>query len=288
LRAADTTNPWFGAHVLSEERFLEDARRLIRAQLVGADEDGVRCFGFKEIRYERVSRLPEFLDFLARVFPKPAFIVLTREHAQVMKSGWWAKRDPKVVLAMLADFERQLGAYGRDKPWVFPIGYRDMVERSERLRALFEFLGAPYDAARIEQVLATPHSYAPASTPKHELSLERLECPEIAQLVLDGVPGSVPAGEMITLRGVVVLQENSAGYRLAVRDAEGEKPVEWGMPSPKFAQRFPANVQAAHARFRASGLALGAGGRLSFLLVSAEGREHEIARVVAAEPAAGS
>jgi hypothetical protein len=286
-RTMAATNPWFGANAFNETRFLADAWQLVRAQLLGSTKNAdPRCLGFKEIRYERVARLREFLDFLARVFPKPAFIFLTRDHAQVMKSGWWAKRDPQLVGRKLADFERELEEYARGKPWVFRVSYADMVERSERLRSLFGFLGAPYDADKVQQVLDTPHSYAPATAAKLQLSLERLDCTEIAQLTIDGVPGHVSIDEAPTLRGALVLQaESAANYRLIVRDAHGEKEVEWGLPSPKFAQRFRANRHAAHARFRASGLALGSGGRLSFVLVSAEGQEYEIARVVAAAPA---
>ena len=43
----------------------------------------------------------------------------------------------------------------------FEISYADVVERGPRLHELFAFLGATYDAARIDTVLAMPHSYQP-------------------------------------------------------------------------------------------------------------------------------
>jgi hypothetical protein len=40
-----------------------------------------------------------------------------------------------------------------------------MTGRTERLRALFDFLGAPYDADAIERVMAETHSSRTERTP---------------------------------------------------------------------------------------------------------------------------
>lgn len=167
-KGSDTpTSPWFGAGALSEEAFFQDARRLIRNQLLGdMDDKKFSCIGFKEIRYMRALQAPcdqgslfEYFDFLARLFDKPAFIFLTRDHEAVANSAWWQSCDPAMVKARLREFELCTTTYGEDKDWVFTIDYNDMVNRTPRLKGLFEFMGAPYIEEQIDTILATRHSY---------------------------------------------------------------------------------------------------------------------------------
>jgi hypothetical protein len=274
---ADPAHPWYGAGEVSAARFLDQVRPLIRAQLLGnADPTVVRCLGFKEVRYT-VPDLRRYLDFLWRVMPRPAFIVLTRDHEEVVKSGWWASKDPAAIRPQLIAFERVLHEFAEGKHCVFRLDYRDLVERTERLRELFTFLGAHYDAAQVDGIVATRHSYGPAS---RERDLTVTHVPDVSVAFLSMSAEAVPIGtaEKFTLRGALVLQGSAAqSARLAVRDAEGEKPVTWGIASPWLSEGFPGNSQAARAAFRVDGVVIARGGQATLLLAQRQGGWREVA-----------
>ena len=164
---ADTyfpTAPWFGTAMIDEE-VLFDALRPAARRLLLADAEGdpaVTAIGFKEIRYTDLDDdLPDYLDFLDRLFPNAAFIINTRDHSDTARSAWWADQDGDEVLAVLRRTEAHFTAFAARNPNCFEISYADVVERGPRLHELFAFLGATYDAARIDTVLAMPHSYQP-------------------------------------------------------------------------------------------------------------------------------
>jgi hypothetical protein len=158
-------DPWYGAHLLDEQIFIEQIEALARKLLLAdADENRVRAYGFKEIRYPRVGdELEAYLDFLEKVFPNPAFVFNTRNLDQVVKSDWWADGNYWKAKRKLAAFEHRCLAYMQAKPNWFHIRYEDIIGKTPNLEHLFEFLGAEYDPAAIEQVLAVPHSYPAGS-----------------------------------------------------------------------------------------------------------------------------
>ncbi|MEV4436260.1 sulfotransferase [Streptomyces sp. NPDC049555] len=153
--------PWFGTH-WSEEVFLRDVRGLVRRQLIGARDAGwpARCYGFKEIRYTDLGEedLVEYLDFLVRVFPRLALVFNTRDLNDVVRSDWW-QQDPAGSRAALARTDAAFRRYAADHVDCFVIDYSDVIGRTQRLRELFSFLGAPYDDAAVEKTLAVRHSY---------------------------------------------------------------------------------------------------------------------------------
>jgi hypothetical protein len=275
--ASEPGHPWYGAREVSAARFVEQVRPLIRAQLLGdAAPVAVRSLGFKEVRYT-LPDLRRYLDFLWRVMPGPAFIVLTRDHEEVVRSGWWAGKDPAAVRPQLVEFERVLQEFSQGKHCVFTLDYRDLVERTDRLRELFAFLGAAYDATQVDRIVGTRHSYQPASR-QRDLAVTHVPNTAVAFLSLSAEAVPVGTGEKFTLRGTLVLQAPAAeqGARLAVRDGEGEKPVTWGIASPWLTQDFPENPQAARAAFRVDGVAPGPGGQVTLLLAQREGSWREI------------
>jgi hypothetical protein len=146
---------------------MEDARALVLRQLVPKGSSH-QCTGFKEIRYLNLdlepgskasdARLREYLWFLVRLFVRPAIILLTREHEQVVRSAFWAKRDPAELTQYLEAFECTCTRFAGNYPNAFHIDYQDLVGRTPRLRELFDFLEAPYDDERIGQVLRREHS----------------------------------------------------------------------------------------------------------------------------------
>lgn len=172
--SSQPTSPWYGAGALDEELFIRDARSLVRNQLLGGmSEKDVACLGFKEIRYipalqDRFDpgQLNDYLDFLHKLFPNPAFLFLSRDHGSVSGSAWWQTRDPEKVKRRLAEFDQWAGEYAEGKDWVYAITYEDLVARSSRIRGLFDFMGAPYIEERVESVFQTRHSYTSGPSPQ--------------------------------------------------------------------------------------------------------------------------
>lgn len=282
------TSAWFGAELLDEEQFIEDARGLIRNQLQPADQGQLLCLGFKEIRYLNSQigrgRIDLYLSFLARLFPEPAFIFLTRDHAQVVNSAWWKNMDQRSVISSLTEFERDMHHFAGEKPWTYFISYEDMVNGSSRLKGMFDFLGAPYDEEKIRGILETPHSYA--QNPQGNsifmpaYDVEALKHDEIVHSFLDKLPLASDAGSENTLGGVVVLSADAAeDYRIIVRLAGNEFPVKWDVNSPFMARKFPDNPRAVRARFAVKGINIRGDEIMEFFLVDRIGNEALIFRL---------
>jgi sulfotransferase family protein len=281
------TSSWFGAALLDERRFLQDARSLVYHQLLGAGEDGaVKCCGFKEIRYLSKSlahaQFHKFLDFLAELFPKPAFLFLTRDHGEVAQSGWWTKRDKQQVQQALRVFEASLAVYSKGRNFVFSIDYRDMTQRTQRLRGLFEFLGAPYIEERIERVLATQHSFK---------SKSMVSSPPPVCCTATTVPAALQhfsidkrlrtsRHEGFTIQGIAMLKADVEGdYSLVAKDSVGEHAVVWGLPSPAVAKKYHGAPGASSSRFRINGLKLEGGAAAELYLVEGGIRRERLATI---------
>lgn len=120
----------------------------------------VVCYGFKEVRYINVlDNLFAYLDFLSLIFPQVAFVFNTRDIENVLKSGWWPERDQEEAIKIMKRCETLFLEYERAHSNAFLISYEDMINKSPKIRALFDFLGAEYSETAINIVIATPHSY---------------------------------------------------------------------------------------------------------------------------------
>jgi len=160
-----STSPFFGTHRLCEQRYLAHARELARGQLVAGSPRHVTVYGFKETRYTRlqlaedgVGALGPYLDFLAELFPSPAFVVLTRDHGDAAASSFWRRlgRDRACEQMRLFDEDVHQWAVGRED--VLWLDYDDALAGPRPYGALFDFLHAFYDAGKIGHVLGTQHS----------------------------------------------------------------------------------------------------------------------------------
>ena len=117
---------------------------------------GTRVGGFKEIRFaDDPAFFPIYMAFLRRAFPRVRFVYNTRNHVSVAKSGWWARMPEARVLAKLqkaeALFAADIAAHPDD---TLLLHYDDYNGQPEALRSLFTFLGEPFDADSVAQVLA--------------------------------------------------------------------------------------------------------------------------------------
>ena len=112
--------------------------------------------GFKEIRYHEAGQdLPQFLEFLKQSFPDPRFVFLTRNLDEVTKSGWWAKRDATQVRQSLLNAEAAFRDFAKANEAVsFSLTFEEITRKDVRLRQLFEFLGASFDSAAVDDVLS--------------------------------------------------------------------------------------------------------------------------------------
>lgn len=157
-------NAWYGAELLDEELYLSHIKNLVRKLLLaGEEQQAVKCYGFKEVRYlEHMKEFTEYLNFLEMIFPSPAIIFNTRRMDDVLKSGWWKRLDKDASSCKIEKLESLFKEYQKSHSNSFGVTYDDIVNETQLLRGLFEFLGAEYRPEDIRRVLSMPHSSDPA------------------------------------------------------------------------------------------------------------------------------
>ena len=165
-QANNPTDPWWGVNELNVPKYLKDLATLIDTQLIGNIKEKPRVLGFKEIRYPWLcdeKMLSKYLTFIKRTFPNCAFLFNFRDLNQVFRSGWWMEMgdDQKSrTKDLFAQFEVESRHYAADNPsFCFEINYSDVANITKRVELLFEFLGEPFDREKVEQTIATPHSF---------------------------------------------------------------------------------------------------------------------------------
>lgn len=156
---------WYGSHLLNDVYFIEVIRELLNKLLLADNISNTRisCYGFKEIRYiEIIDELIDYINFLKIVFPDAAFIFNFRNKNEVVKSGWWKNENKKDLKESLKKFEETCLAYMKEnQESCFIIKYEDVVNKTQKLKDLFTFLGAEYNVNEIDHILSLPHSYDP-------------------------------------------------------------------------------------------------------------------------------
>lgn len=263
--ALSPTSPWYGAPLLDPDAFLADVYPLVRKQLLAdVDPSTVQCLGFKEIRYPEVEDIPAYLDFLSALFPQAGFVFLTRDLDSVVKSGWWKTYKPEEARSKLREVEKSVREWAQGRTDLFHIDYAALAGHTARIPELFEFLGAPYDRAKVEAVLATKHSYASEDPPPPppgtmtaaapggwlQAQVMRTAAP-VRVLFLDPLPEKPAKGRAVNIGGVVLgAEELPDGLALVLRTGKQSREVEWQLPSPGVGSRFPQDPRAAKARFR--------------------------------------
>jgi hypothetical protein len=154
-RMRQRTHPFYGAADFPEKRALQRTRSLVVDTVLRPKAD-TRVTGFKEIRWYH-DDVEEYVAWLRAVFPGARFVVNTRDHTEVLRSGWWAKHPdnaaqlPRVEERIL-DLAESLGNAA------YRVHYNDYATDPTALRGLFTWLGEPYDEAAVRGVLETRHS----------------------------------------------------------------------------------------------------------------------------------
>jgi hypothetical protein len=149
------THPFFGAGDFPVQTSLDGIRRLV-LDTVLRPRDDTRVTGFKEIRWYH-DDVEEYVAWLREVFPGARFVVNTRDHDEVRRSGWWAKR-PENAAELPAIEARILALAEQLGDAAYHVHYDDYVADPSVLRGLFEWLGEAYDEAAVRAVLETRHS----------------------------------------------------------------------------------------------------------------------------------
>lgn len=149
------THPFFGIAGYPPERAVRQLRRLATDTVLRPKED-TRVTGFKEIRWYHAD-VEEYVAWLREVFPGARFLVNTRNHADVLKSKWWAEGEDKS--AHLADIERRILALADSLgDAAYRVHYDDYVADPAALRGLFAWLGEDFDEDAVRATMAVRHS----------------------------------------------------------------------------------------------------------------------------------
>lgn len=147
-------DPWYGFEGVSEEAF---GRALARSltETVLRPQDNIRVIGYKEIRWHTDPLLfPLLMEFLIRFFPNARFIFNTRDHAEVVRSGWWKQMDETIVRQELAAAETLYTDFATAHPdRCIALHYNRYITGPEAWRPLFDFLSEPFDTALVARVL---------------------------------------------------------------------------------------------------------------------------------------
>jgi len=154
-RLRQRTHPFYGAADFPVRTSLEDIRRLVLDTVLRPKAD-TRVTGFKEIRWYH-DDVEEYVAWLRRVFPGARFVVNTRDHEEVRRSGWWAKH-PEAAEQVPAVEARILALADGLGDAAYRVHYNDYLADPGVLRGLFAWLGEPYDEAAVRAVLDTRHS----------------------------------------------------------------------------------------------------------------------------------
>ncbi len=153
--------PWYGADEIVPRRFGERLAEAFIGEIL-TPPAGTRVLGFKEIRFHDAEdgEMPEFLDFIRAFFFPCRLVFNTRRATDVARSSWWKDVEMEKVVEMVEDLDRQYADYAAAHPEdCFLVRYDDYTKDRAALRPLFEFLGEPFDEARLEAAFSRQLSH---------------------------------------------------------------------------------------------------------------------------------
>jgi hypothetical protein len=154
-RTRRRTDPYFGAADFREQRSVRRIRELVVETVLRPKPD-TRLTGFKEVKWHH-DDLEEYVEWLRLVFPGARFLVNTRNHADVARSGWWA-RVPNAADVLAEREARYLALAESLGDAAYRVHYDDYTAEPATLAGLFEWLGEPFDEQAVRGVLERRHS----------------------------------------------------------------------------------------------------------------------------------
>ena len=150
----DSTNPHFGLDDFPAKVSIRMLRRLVTTTVLRPQHD-TRVTGFKEIRWYQED-LPDYVAFLRELFPDARFVINTRDHDAVLRSGWWPDKPQDGRLQRMEAAILALAASLGDA--AYHVHFDDYTADPTVLRGLFDWLGEEWDEARVRAVLGVRHS----------------------------------------------------------------------------------------------------------------------------------
>jgi len=148
-------DPWYGANDINPKAFGRRLCQVFLRQIVQPPE-GTRVAGFKEIRFHEAGEelFEPYLDFIAEHFPNTHFVFNTRGWEAVSRSSWWATMDPDLVRGIIEGADRLFAAYAAKNPERCHImKYEEFRGKAAAFKPLFDFLGEPFDEAKVADII---------------------------------------------------------------------------------------------------------------------------------------
>lgn len=150
-------NPWYGIENTRAELLAHEMVKSFINHVLCPPPDA-QVLGFREIRYyEAGDNFEEYLNFIHMHFPNCRFIFNTRNHADVIKSGWWQKsyaKDPDAVMDKLTRSDTYFESYQAKYPdRSLLVRYDNYTTDQTLFYDLFEFLGETYDADLVAGIM---------------------------------------------------------------------------------------------------------------------------------------
>jgi hypothetical protein len=268
---ADISQPnhsWYGAEEIDLELFLDDCQQIVRNVLLAdkKNDKNLVCYGFKEIRYFEIYQqqkdIADYLNFLSKIFPNPAFIFNVRNLDDVLNSGWWKNMNKTELRAELMELETAFHAYRETHPDnTFLISYEDVVCQSNNFQLLFDFLGAEY-LENIDKVLFTPHGYGHKNIQTYQNFILKLTPASLYNHLfsvceIDNVPKKILPGQEFNLAGVVIPVNNQISVSAIYIVSSGKiVKAELGLNSPVYGNKYPEIIDSQNSRFKFHNLSL--------------------------------
>jgi hypothetical protein len=107
------------------------------------------------------------------------------------------------------------------------------------------------------------------------------DCPFLSDIWIAAPKAGEGQQGRFDLTGIVLLasSEPPKGWRLITADANGERICDWGLPSPRLAEKHPDHPLAGNARFKLEAVSLQEGRPVMLYLRSDAGEQHELLRI---------
>ncbi len=153
----EVETPWYTIGKANLEDFGRELRLAFEKNIL-QPEPHHKTIGFKEIRYNFPTRadLEHHLDTIREIYPSAGFVLNTRNINDIILSNARAKH--AAAERHLRQLNQWLGEIAGERDDCCLVHYDDYVANPARLKTLFDFVGAEFDLARVNAVLARPHS----------------------------------------------------------------------------------------------------------------------------------
>ena len=261
LKSIKPSHSWYGVHLIDIGLFIQHCTAIIEDAILADQKynNDIKAYGFKEVRYYEAEKFDKYLDFLDKVFPNVCFIFNTRNKNDVSNSSWWKNRSKDSVVKLLEDTENKFKNYAKNHPNnCFLIKYEDVINKTENLKSMFEFIGAGYVDRDIDKIINLPHG-DPTQVIIDKVKFEsgrkitylKSKYHKIIKfLVFDKFFENTNNNKSISFQGVIIPISDSIFIKsIRVVTSFGENNGVCGLNSEHYGKKYPEISSASMARF---------------------------------------